>query len=38
MSCCEEAASYLINTLGGEEVARRLVGGIKWWQVRGVNG
>ncbi|PPQ79997.1 hypothetical protein CVT26_004401 [Gymnopilus dilepis] len=38
MSCCEEAAPYLIKALGGEEVARRLVGGIKWWQVRGVNG
>ncbi|KAF8963661.1 hypothetical protein BDZ97DRAFT_1939461 [Flammula alnicola] len=38
MACCEEAASYLIKALGGEEVAKRLVGGVKWWQVRGVNG
>ncbi|KDR75638.1 hypothetical protein GALMADRAFT_248228 [Galerina marginata CBS 339.88] len=38
LSCCEEAAPYLIKALGGEEVARRLVGGVKWWQVRGVNG
>ncbi|KAF8911524.1 hypothetical protein CPB84DRAFT_926690 [Gymnopilus junonius] len=38
ISCCEEAAQYLIKALGGEEVARRLVGGVKWWQVRGVNG
>ncbi|KAF8161335.1 hypothetical protein B0H34DRAFT_796140 [Crassisporium funariophilum] len=38
MSTCEEAASFLIKALGGEEIARRLVGGVKWWQVRGVNG
>ncbi|PPQ64555.1 hypothetical protein CVT24_008457 [Panaeolus cyanescens] len=38
MSCCEEAANYLIKAFGGEDVARRLVGGVKWWQVRGVNG
>ena len=38
LSKCEEAASYLIKALGGEDVAKRLIGGIKWWQVRGVNG
>ncbi|KIM40342.1 hypothetical protein M413DRAFT_177504 [Hebeloma cylindrosporum] len=38
MSCCDEAATYLIKALGGEDVARKLVGGVKWWQVRGVNG
>ncbi|KAH9485586.1 AB hydrolase superfamily protein C4A8.06c [Psilocybe cubensis] len=38
MSCCEDAAPYLITALGGEDVAQRLVGGVKWWQVRGVNG
>ncbi|KAF9560975.1 alpha/beta-hydrolase [Agrocybe pediades] len=38
ISCCDDAAPYLIKALGGEEVARRLVGGIKWWQVRGING
>ncbi|KAF8806587.1 alpha/beta-hydrolase [Phlegmacium glaucopus] len=38
LSKCEEAAPYLIKALGGEEVAKRLIGGVKWWQVRGVNG
>ena len=38
LSKCEEAASYLIKALGGEEVAKRLIGGVKWWQFRGVNG
>ncbi len=38
MSCCDEAAKYLTQVLGGEETARRLVGGVKWWQVRGING
>ena len=38
LSKCEEAASYLIKALGGEGVAKRLIGGVKWWQVRGVNG
>ncbi|KAF8918226.1 hypothetical protein CPB85DRAFT_1283128 [Mucidula mucida] len=32
------AAKYLTQVLGGEETARRLVGGVKWWQVRGING
>ncbi|KAF8912355.1 Alpha/Beta hydrolase protein [Mucidula mucida] len=34
MSCCDEAAKLLTKALGGEEVARRMVGGVKWWQVR----
>ncbi|KAF5326623.1 hypothetical protein D9611_000275 [Ephemerocybe angulata] len=38
MSSCDQAASLLIQVLGGEEFCRQLVGGIKWWQVRGVNG
>jgi len=38
LSSCDEAATYLIKALGGEDVARQVVGGIKWWQVRGVNG
>ena len=38
LSCCDEAATYLIKALGGEDVARQVVGGLKWWQVRGVNG
>ncbi|KAI0332971.1 alpha/beta-hydrolase [Cubamyces sp. BRFM 1775] len=38
MSCCDEAATYLIKALGGEEVTKRVIGGTKWWQVRGVKG
>jgi hypothetical protein len=38
MSCCDDAAGYLIKALGGEQVAKRVVGGVKWWQVRGVEG
>ncbi|KAK0241337.1 hypothetical protein EDD85DRAFT_818487 [Armillaria nabsnona] len=38
MSCCDEAATYLVQALGGEETARRVVGGVKWWQVRGISG
>ncbi|TFK50945.1 alpha/beta-hydrolase [Heliocybe sulcata] len=38
MSTCEEAATHLIKALGGEDVAKRVVGGTKWWQVRGVKG
>lgn len=38
LSSCDEAATYLIKALGGEDVARQVVGGVKWWQVRGVNG
>ncbi|KAH9944756.1 lipase/ esterase [Amylocystis lapponica] len=38
MSCCDEAATHLIRALGGEEVTKRVVGGTKWWQVRGVQG
>lgn len=38
LSKCEEATPYLIKALGGEQVAKRLIGGVKWWQVRGVNG
>ncbi|KAI0359652.1 alpha/beta-hydrolase [Trametes cingulata] len=38
MSCCDDAATHLIKALGGEEVTKRVVGGTKWWQVRGVKG
>lgn len=38
MSSCDQAATHLIQVLGGEEFCRQLVGGVKWWQVRGVNG
>ena len=38
MSCCDEAATYVIDVLGGEQKTRELVGGTKWWQVRGLKG
>lgn len=38
MSSCDEAAAHLIRALGGEDVARSVIGGVKWWQVRGING
>ncbi|KZT72301.1 alpha/beta-hydrolase [Daedalea quercina L-15889] len=38
MSSCDDAATYLIKALGGEEVTKKVVGGTKWWQVRGVRG
>lgn len=38
MSCCDEAAKIVIQALGGEEMTKKLVGGTKWWQVRGVKG
>lgn len=38
MSCCESAATHLIEALGGEEKTKQVVGGTKWWQVRGVQG
>jgi hypothetical protein len=28
------AASYLVTALGGEEMAYKIAGGSKWWQVR----
>lgn len=37
-SCCDEAATLIIKALGGEENTKRIVGGVKWWQVRGING
>ncbi|KAF8258131.1 Alpha/Beta hydrolase protein [Lactarius quietus] len=33
-SCCAEAARVLVPVLGGEHEARRVVGGVRWWQVR----
>ncbi|KAJ3835656.1 hypothetical protein F5878DRAFT_542785 [Lentinula raphanica] len=38
MSSCDEAAKYLITALGGEETAVRVIGGVKWWQVRSLDG
>jgi hypothetical protein len=31
--CCDQAAIHLIAAVGGEESAKKVFGGIKWWQV-----
>ncbi|KAG8804168.1 hypothetical protein FRC16_000108 [Serendipita sp. 398] len=36
--CCELASKYIITALGGEESAKKILGGTKWWQVRGIKG
>src|SRR6266702_6601921 len=33
-TCCAEAAHVLVRAFGGEHEARRVVGGVRWWQVR----
>ena len=38
LSICNEAATILVQVLGGEDKAREIVGGVKWWQVRGIEG
>ncbi|KAG5339479.1 hypothetical protein C0989_004066 [Termitomyces sp. Mn162] len=38
MTSCDEAAQIIITAFGGKETAKRVVGGVKWWQVRGING
>jgi hypothetical protein len=38
LETCHDAAQYLIQGLGGEDMARTMVGGTKWWQVRGLKG
>ncbi|KAF9446511.1 alpha/beta-hydrolase [Macrolepiota fuliginosa MF-IS2] len=38
LSSCAEAAMHLVKALGGEDKAREIVGGVKWWQVRGIEG
>lgn len=38
MASCDEAAVHLIRAFGGEDVMKRVVGGTKWWQVRGIRG
>jgi len=38
MSSCDEAAVYLIKVFRGEQVMKGVVGGTKWWQVRGIRG
>jgi acetyl esterase/lipase len=37
-SCCDDAAVILIKVLGGRESTKRIVGGTRWWQVRGIDG
>lgn len=32
------AAEYLVTALGGEEMAYKIAGGTKWWQVRAGSG
>ncbi|KAG8806396.1 hypothetical protein FRC17_005038, partial [Serendipita sp. 399] len=36
--CCELASKHIITALGGEESAKKTLGGTKWWQVRGIKG
>ena len=38
MASCDEAAVYLIKASRGEQVMKMVVGGTKWWQVRGIRG
>ncbi|KAH8985532.1 lipase/ esterase [Lactarius akahatsu] len=38
MSCCDQAANYLIEAFGGVDEMKKVVGGVKWWQVRGIRG
>ncbi|KAK0213386.1 alpha/beta-hydrolase [Desarmillaria ectypa] len=38
MSSCDDAAKYLVQALGGQDAARRIVGGVKWWQARALDG
>ncbi|WFD32916.1 hypothetical protein MSPP1_003969 [Malassezia sp. CBS 17886] len=37
MSCCEDAAQYLVKYLGPEKI-QGLVGGSRWWQMRSLEG
>ncbi|XP_006461294.1 hypothetical protein AGABI2DRAFT_221981 [Agaricus bisporus var. bisporus H97] len=38
LTSCEEAAKYLVDVFGGEDKAREVVGGFKWWQARTIEG
>lgn len=38
ISFCNDAAPILIQALGGPEQANAVVGGTRWWQVRGLQG
>jgi len=29
-----QAADYLVTAFGGEEMAYKIAGGVRWWQVR----
>ncbi|KAI0301668.1 hypothetical protein B0F90DRAFT_287335 [Multifurca ochricompacta] len=37
ISCCDDAARVLVEVFGGEHEAKRILGGVKWWQVRGTD-
>jgi len=34
LSCCKDAAHVLIKVFGGEREMKRVLGGVRWWQVR----
>jgi hypothetical protein len=34
LSCCVDAARVLVEVFGGEQEAKRVIGGVRWWQVR----
>jgi hypothetical protein len=34
LSSCADAARVLIDVFGGEQEATRVLGGVRWWQVR----
>ncbi|KAF8633454.1 hypothetical protein AX17_004623 [Amanita inopinata Kibby_2008] len=38
LSSCDKAALHLTQALGGEALAKTVVGGVKWWQVRSLDG
>lgn len=38
LRCCDAAADLLIEAFGGVEIARSVAGGVRWWQVRGLEG
>lgn len=38
LTICDKAAEYLIKAFGGDAATKRVVGGTKWWQVRGMRG
>jgi len=34
LSSCADAARTLIDAFGGEDAAKSVLGGVRWWQVR----